>query len=64
MASDRQNARSTSRIMLYVALALLVVLAVALVGSCQETNVTEDRIAPEETTSGLAPDARPLPLAA
>lgn len=70
MEPDRRKARNTSRIMLYVVLALFVVLAIALVGSCQESNVAPDRVEPEESGPverepvGAAPLATPLVLAA
>ena len=70
MEPDRQKARTSSRLMLYLALALLVVLAIALVGSCRESDVAPERIAPDgpeqlgAATSSLTLGARPLLRAA
>ena len=70
MEPDRRKARTTSRIMLYIVLALFVVLAIALVGSCQESNVAPDRVEPEEVDPiereplGGSPHASPLVRAA
>lgn len=70
MEPDRQNARNTSRIILYVVLALFVVLAIALVGSCQESSTDLDRVEPEEAEPierediGLVPHVEPLLCAA
>lgn len=70
MEPDRRKARNTSRIMLYVVLALFVVLAVALVGSCRESNVAPDRVEPEQVDPegddpiGSGPSAPALPRAA
>lgn len=49
MEPDRKDARNTSRIMLYVALALFIVLAIALVGSCQESSTDLDRVEPDDS---------------
>lgn len=48
MEPDRSEARNTSRILLYVALALFVVLALALVGSCRESSTDLDRVEPDD----------------
>ena len=48
MEPDRPDARNTSRIILYVVLALFVVLAIALVGSCGESSTDLDRVEPDD----------------
>lgn len=49
MEPDRKDARNTSRIMLYVALALFIVLAIALVGSCRESSTDLDHVEPDDS---------------
>lgn len=68
MAADRQDARSTSRTLMYLVAALfLIVLVVILVRGCHESNTREEIINPDDPLPGAQtalPPAVPLLRAA
>ena len=63
MASDRQDARSTSRTLAYVVAAIfLVVLIVIVARGCHESNSREDVINPDDPLPGAQTALPAVPL--